>query len=302
MDDADPERLAALLDGRLSGAERDALLARLAADDEDLALFAEAAAVQRELEEADEAAAVPGVLPLRRPAARAARGLDRRWLAAAAVVAGLALLPMAWRATQGGAVREPAQAVAMMEDQAAGLPPGWDVRPWSGTRGDGNPADDALSVQLGAFMVDLELAVRARNAEATRLLAQRIGLMLSAANTSGTVAASQFNALAERAGADPAELLPVLEDASELAADALDRDRYALGAWAEAARFAADRRDAAFFRDDLSRRTLDRTEELVEDDEEAQAAIAAIRASLEAESILWPELEGGLDGLMRAVG
>ncbi|HLM69081.1 MAG TPA: hypothetical protein VK358_16195, partial [Longimicrobium sp.] len=177
MDGADPQRLAALLDERLSGAERDELLARLADSDEDLALFAEAAAVQRELEEEDEAASVPGVLPLR-PAARPARGLNRRWLAAAAVVAGLALVPLAWRATQDGAVREPAQAVAMLEDRAGGLPADWDVRPWSGTRGGGdNPADDALSVQVGAYVVDLDLAVRARDAGATRMLSQRIGLM-----------------------------------------------------------------------------------------------------------------------------
>jgi hypothetical protein len=303
MDGADPERLAALLDERLSGAERDELLARLADSDEDLALFAEAAAVQRELEEEDEAASVPGVLPLR-PPARPARRLDRRWLAAAAVVAGLALVPMAWRATQGGAVREPAQAVAMLGDQAIGLPRGWIDRPaWSGTRGGGeNPADDALSVRVGAYMVNLEVAIRAGDVENTRLLSARVASMLREANVAGTPAARQFDVLAERAGGDPAELLSLLDEASDAAAGALDGDRYALGAWAEAARIAAARRDAAFFRDARTGRTLDRAQELVGDDEEARAAIAAIRASLEAESILWPELEAELDRLMSAVG
>lgn len=299
----DPERLAALLDERLSGAERDELLARLADSDEDLAVFGEAAAIQRELEAEDEASAsaVPDELARRR-AARPARGLDRRWMAAAAVVAGLALLPLAWRASQSGPVREPAQAVAMLEDPAAGLPPGWEVRPWSDTRGGGNAADDALSVQLGAFMVDLEIAVRARDADATQLLSDRIALSLSEASTSGTLAARYFSEITQSAGAPPAELLPALEEASDAAAMAVDADRFALGAWMEAARFAAARRDAAFFREARTRRTLARAEELVEDDEEARTALAAIRASLDAESILWPELETGLNRLMRAVG
>lgn len=316
LDGADPERLAALLDERLSGAERDELLARLAASEDDLALFAEAAAIQRELEaedgrvyagdaedsdDGDPPAPDPQVLPLRRPA-RPARGLDRRWMAAAAAIAGLVLLPLAWRASQGGAVGEPAQAVAMLADRS-GLPAGWDDdRPWSVTRGGSDPvSDESLSIRLGAYMVDLELSVRARDTANTRLLAQRVSGMLSAANTSGTMAAGRFDELAERAGGLPAELLPVLEDASDAAADAVDGDRFAMGAWVEAARIAAARRDAAFFRDDRTRRTLARAEELAEDNEEAQAALATIRTSLEAESILWPELEGGLDRLMHAM-
>lgn len=319
LDGADPERLAALLDGRLSGAERDELLARLADQDEDLALFAEAAAIQRELEaedgvgadtpvhasaaDAEPADAEPGVIPLRRPEA-ARRGVDRRWLAVAAVVAGIALVPLAWRASQGGGVREPAQAVAMLGNSSAGLPVGWnDNRPWSNTRGGADGlSDEARAARVGAWIVNLELAVRTRDAEATRQLVATIAAALTEANASGTYAASQFQALADRAGADPAELLPALHDASDAAADAVDEDRFALGAWAEAARFAAAGRDVAFFRDARTGRTLSEAEELVGDDEQAGPALAAIRAALGAESTQWPELETGTNNLLGALG
>jgi hypothetical protein len=300
----DAERMAALLDDRLRGAERDALLARLADSEEELALFADAAAIQRELEAEDEAAAVPGVLPLRRPA-RPARGVDRRLVLLAAVLAGVTLLPLAWRAGQGGAVREPSQAVAMLENPAAGLPKDWVYTPaWSGTRGgQGDPlTDETLSVRMGAYMVNLELAVRARDAEQTRWVADRVASDLTNAGTSGTVVAGAFRRLSERAGASPAELLPVLEEAQDALDDAVDANRYALGAWAEAARLAAQRQDAAFFREARTRRTLARAEELVGDNPGAQAAIAKLRAALTSAGPDWTALGGATGQLLSAIG
>lgn len=271
--------------------------------DDDFADFALAAAIQRELEEQDAAAATPGVLPFARPE-RPRRGLDRRWMAAAAVVAGLALVPMAWRATQGGGpVRDPAQAVALLENPSAGLPADWVDNPaWSVTRGGSDPlVDQPLSVRTGADMVALEVAVRARDAEDTRRIAQRVSLTLTEASTVGSVAARSLDPLVERAGAPPADLLSALEEASESVADAVDGDWFAVGAWTEAARLAAARRDAAFFREERTRRTLERVEDLVEDNESARAAVAAIRDAIGATPLLWPELEGALGNLMKAV-
>lgn len=297
-----PERLAALLDGRLRGAERDALLARLAGSDEDLAAFADAAVVQRELEAEDEAAGTPGVLPLRRPE-QALRRMDRRWLAIAAVVAAAALAPFAWRASQPGAVTEPAQAVALLQTPLGGLPAGWlDAPAWAVTRGAGGVADDGgTAARLGAYVVDLELAIRARDADATALLARRAAQMLTEASTAGTLAARHFTALADRAGAPAAELLPVLADGSDAAAQAGDADRFALGAWAEAARLAAARRDAEFFRDGRTGRTLDRADEAVADDVNARAAIATLRAESQDEAPDWIALERASADLLRVI-
>lgn len=270
--------------------------------DEDLGELAMAAAIEAELKEQDAVAEVPGVLPLRRPA-RPARVLNPRWAALAAVLAGVALIPFAWRGTQGGAVRVPSHAVAMLENQSAGLPEGWDnSRPWSNTRGGEVTTDTGLAVRTGAYMVDIDLAVRAGDAETTRLLAQRVAINLAEANTAGTMAARPFNELAARAGAPAAELLPLVKEAAGAAADAVDGNLYALGAWAEAARLAANRRDAAFFREGRSRRTLDRAKELVGNNAEAQIAITAIGASLEPNTPRWPELRKAIEDLLAAIG
>ncbi|HST59647.1 MAG TPA: hypothetical protein VLK84_13175 [Longimicrobium sp.] len=322
----DPQLLAVQVE--LGEAADMELLAGLS--DDDFADAALAAAIQRELEEEDaaavipriepataetEAASVPGVLPLRRPAARPARGLDRRWLAAAAVLAGVTLLPLTWRASQGGAVREPSHAVAMMENPAAGLPAGWLDQPgWSGNRGGGGtaiepsaiPAVDLRAeqidaVRLGAQIVDLELAVHARDTANTRLLAARIADGLRNRNTAGTVAASSFDAIAERAGADPSELLPLVREASEAESLAVDPDRYALGAWVEAARLAAARRDAAFFREGRTRRTLESAKALVGDDETAKSALTAIGAASDSSAPDWNALTEATKNLLGAI-
>lgn len=312
MDGADPARLAALLDGRLSGAERDALLARLADDDEDLAIFAEAAAIQRELEAEDDGDAEdaedtdppvpdPRVIPLRRPEARPARGLDRRWMAAAAVLVGFAITPFAWRAAQGGALPEPRQVVAMMETPSRGLPGGWDTRPWPTSRGGGDGlSDDARAVRAGAYMVDLELAIRARDAAATRQLVADAQALMQNGSMGGMVSSS-LAPIAAGAGGDPSELVPQLNEASATAAGLLDGERLALGAWLEAARVAAVHEDAQFFREARSRRTLSRADALVGDNEQARAALAGIRASLDSDPLAWPELGSRLDALMYAV-
>lgn len=309
---SDPERLAALLDGRLNEADRGALLAHLVDDDDDLALFAEAAAIQRELEAEDggtdegdaeapdPAAPEPGVIPFRRPA-RPARVLDRRWLAAAAMVAGVALAPVAWRASQGGSVRAPSHAVALLENPSAGLPPGWNSV-WTPTRGAGEVVtEEGRPVRLGAYGVQLEVAVRARDAERTRGMADRIRALLADAPV-GTYASSRFDAIVERPDAPAAELLPILEEANRAAADVVDPDRYALGAWAEAARLAVARRDAAFFREGRTRRTLKSAEALVGDDEAARTALSAIRAASDSGAPDWASLGKNVDQLLAAIG
>lgn len=306
--------------------------------DEDLADFAMAAQVQAELEAqegvavpvADDAADAPdppsvaagvddaatsdpgagdpplsaeepGVIPLRRPE-RAPRRLDPRWVAVAAVLAGVMLVPFALRTVRGGAVTAPSQAVAMLENPAAGVPKGYeDNHPWDRTRGGGGPGtEERLAVRLGAYMVDLELAVRARDAEQTRLLVGRINARAQDVNTGGLIT-NALQPVLRQAGGEPSAVLPELENASETATILLDPDWLALGAWAEAARFAAVRQDAEYFRNARTRRTLDRAEALVGDHEGARDAVAGIRAAFEADPPNWTALKTAVDALLRAV-
>lgn len=256
------------------------------------------AAVDDEPEADDPSAPEPGVIPFRRPE-RAPRRLDPRWVAIAAVLAGVMLIPFALRSVRGGAVRAPSQAVAMLENPAAGLPADYDARPWNQSRGGGGPtAEDRRAVQLGAYMVDLELAVRARDAEETRRMAARAVYLAQDVMTGGQIA-EPLRRVADQAGGEPAAVLPDVQAANEAAATLLGEDWFALGAWAEAARFAAARQDGDFFRSARTRRTLGRAEALVGGDEGARDAVAGIRAAADPPN--WMAMKTAVDALLKAV-
>src|SRR5215467_6869448 len=94
----DPNELAALIDGRLSAAERDATLARLSASPDDLEIVADAIAIAEELD--DE---VPDVRPIA-PRRRAQMPPVAYWMAAAAAILIVATLPVMVRRESSPAV------------------------------------------------------------------------------------------------------------------------------------------------------------------------------------------------------
>lgn len=287
----DAERLAALLDGRLGPAERDALLARVAGDDDALGALADAAAVSRELE-AENAAS--GVVPLRPRRARPA--WPRPWLAAAAAVAALVLLPLGvWLARPAG-VLGPAAVVAMLESPAAGVAADLDSRPWPARRGG---VEGAGAARLGVFLVDLEVAARSRDS-AVAVFAGRVALMLDEVPGGGTTA-DVYRGIAARAGAPFAELEPLLRDGAEGVAALADPELLAIGAWAEGARIAALREDAAFFRARGSRRMMDIVERGLAGDAAALGALARLRAALDADAPDWSEARSGAEGVLGVV-
>ncbi|HEV7591175.1 MAG TPA: hypothetical protein VGO40_23895, partial [Longimicrobium sp.] len=161
----DPERLGALLDGRLTGRERAELLARVAASDEGMEVFADALAVTDELEGEDrraaEAAADPRVLPFRSPVRRPAWRPGPR-LALAASLAAVAVGVAAWGIGRRGAVSDdPGRYAALLA--RPGLPAGWDAAPWTAARAAGEAlAPRARAVRVGARITDLETAAAAR--------------------------------------------------------------------------------------------------------------------------------------------
>ncbi len=237
------ERLAALLDGRLDAAAHADVLSRLATDDEALAAHAEAAAVTRALEEEDAAA---GVTPLR-SAARAASPFSgaRRWGAVAAVAAAVALAPLAWSRMQPAGLQEPGALAERLAATGTALPTDWDPSPWGSTRS----ATDAMTpraraIRIGARLVELELALRGQDPAAAGTAAQ-VATLLGELRGAGP-AVSRFRQIQERAGAPWPELEPLMEEASD-AADLAGEDDVRLGAWLQAARIAAGRRDAGFF-------------------------------------------------------
>jgi hypothetical protein len=305
----DPERLAALLDGRVDADERARLVARLAASSDDAAVFADALAVTVELQ-AEDAAAARGaagegddgqgaaVIPLR-PARRRWPGVPRRWLALAAAATVVALVPLAWSARKSPPAGVETYAALL---RGGGLPAGWNARPWPATRADADPlTPGARGARIGARLVDLRLAVRARDPAAKRLAAEVAGL-LEALPASGP-ATAVYREVERRAGGPPEALEPLLERGERAASRLAGGEAVALGAWAEAARLAAARRDAAFFRARASRDALRRAAVDAALPAPARAAARRVDAALRAEGATdWPALGGDLDQLLGALG
>jgi hypothetical protein len=293
------ERLAALLDGRLDAHQRDELLAELAASEDDFDAYADAVAITAELEGATPEAApiqvAPEVTPIEAAPSRR-RGLAPRWLALAAVLAGVALAPWLW--TRFAADRGGLAAV-----EADALPANWDASPWGTTRGAGDPLTrEARAVRLGARLVDLELAVRGRDPATVAQLASEIAMLLqgidAAAPTSGI-----YREIARRSG-EPAERLePLLEQGREVVPQMAGEEQVKLGAWVESARIAAATSDRDFF---ASRATRSRLERMARDsslDPAARSAVERIRAATASPGAVdWGSVEQEATTLMRLLG
>lgn len=315
VQESDDERVAAFLDGRMDPGRREEMLAHLAGSDEDRAVAAGTAAILRQLEAAgavplpeqgEEAEEGLAVIPLhaRRPPPPERDAKVRppvlQWLAAAAALAGIALF--SGRALQDRAAGEPVRVASRLEHGAEGLPAGWtEQRPWTSARGDApgrapTPgARRASSARAGAMLVDLSVAVQARDAAATRVLAAQLAARFDPQGGR----AGALREITDGAGGSPERLRPLIGDATERIEDRLDRDALRLGAWTEAAALAAARRDAAFFRDRSTRRMLDRAGRLTQADPSADAALRQVRLHLSAYPPRWEALAPALDALAR---
>jgi hypothetical protein len=296
----DDERLAALLGGRLEGAEREELLAHLLANDEDYQVFADTAAILQEAEE-EEAAQVQQAgeqvdphPPVRDTLPPSVRGGWRRWKAprviVPAVLAGLVVFGIFSWPGRGGSLEDPVRVAASLEE---GLPAGWTGnRPWSGMRGDA----ESGAAQAGALLVDLAVSIQAEDSATTALLARtlRERFDLPAAPDSPIM---QIEA---RAGDPASELQPLLAEVVDRLEDRPGRDYLRLGAWTEAARLAAGTGDAEFFRARTTTATLARAEKMTRENAAAQTAIAAIRSQLETGAEP-SSLSDPLDQLMKAI-
>lgn len=230
--DLDLETIAALLDGRLKGAERDRALAAVADSEEWSALFADAASMVNE-EQAEREVPIVSLH-------------GRRWsrrasvVALAATVAGLALIPaLAGR-------RGSDSPTELLSDARGGLPVGWEQRPWSSVRSSGDVlAPEARAVRVGILVAELRVAA-ADGDTAVRALAEQAAGLIDGAPAGGP-AASLFRAIEDESE---------IERARAEAAQLLGEEGVALGEWLGAARIAAARQDEKFFaasRDILAR-------------------------------------------------
>ncbi|HEX6368493.1 MAG TPA: hypothetical protein VF006_06165 [Longimicrobium sp.] len=288
------ERLSALLEGKVQGEQREELLAHLARNEDDYAVFASTGAVLRALEEEDARAAAAeaqkDVIPLRRPA-RGPR-LPNRVLAMAASIAAVALVSTFALRTRPS----PAGAPVLLADRLAnekGLPADWKKGAvGSSSRGGGN----ADAVSTGASLTDLAVAIVAHDtAEIAAIVAQ-----LRPRTERGASADTPLGHIAENPNAPTDSLNALLEQATDRLARMFDRKPLEFGAWAEAARIAAMARDDAFFRDDATDGMLGRADRIADDNEQARAAVDRVRSILpDGAATQWEELEKSIANMLR---
>jgi len=314
---SDDERLAAFLDGRMDARRREEMLADLNRSDEDRAVLMGTAAILRQLEQPEQEAAAPaageepaeatvpeGVIPLdtrRAPppddeVSRTRAPVFRR-LALAAVLAGLALVTGRALLPRGSA-NDPVRLAARLEDRE--LPERWtDNRSW-GVRGDNprvarTPREKwAQGAEAGALLVDLAVAVDARDSARTHLLATQIaGRFDRQGGRRGAL-----REIIDGAGSSPRRLRPRIADATERIAKRLDGEALRLGAWTEAALLAAVRHDAGFFREGDAGEMLDRAARLPTANARTRAALRQVRSLLASEPLQWGALGPALETLL----
>jgi hypothetical protein len=272
----DDERLAALLEGRVQGGQREDMLAHIAAADDDYEVFAGTAGVLRALEEEDARAGRRVPIHSMRKGGWRAPGMRTTALVTGTLVLLLAL-GLALRARDPSLGRTPQQLALAAVPDGQGLPVGWNPpTPSGGVRGAGRSADrGARAVLAGAMLVDLSVAVRARDTERIPMLAERLNR-----HADRGVGGTALRRIAAQPGAPADSLNALLDQAADRLADRWERKPLQVGAWLEAARLAARRQDSTFFQDGASDGMLRRAKRLARGDQAALAAVKGVDAAL----------------------
>lgn len=287
----DNERLAALVDGRLSPDERAQVLAQLAESDRDtLAAFADAAAMVAPEEAPAGAVTSFGIAR----GAQGRRGL--RYAAGLALAAGIVavvVVPLAVRRGRRLDYRTDFGAILTAE-RLPPLPPA--IGP---TRGAGavlgagaldSVQSMAIAARVGALLTDLRLGPRAgfRRQDVAAELAERLR------NAGQLGAGSLFDAIARAPDGSAAASDSAVAAAVRAVAPFGAPGMLTLGAWLEAARFAAATSDTAFFNRTLHGAALLDTRLARRD-----SAVSPQRLRALVESRSWQELSSRLDALQR---
>lgn len=293
----DAERLAALMDGALSESERNLVLQSLASSPDSLEILAESAAVARDIEQPNSEKLSVG---------RRRSGWRRRdavWLAAAAGLAGVAVLSWGVVYRQGRGVRDPSAFAKDLARQGAAIPKEWHSLGASGAslRG-GEVVSDSQqrAARVGADISDLTVALAAHDERAASI-ANRIATLLE---SSPDAAAEPTAALFRQLGAEKElndSTVAALTLAARSAAELTDAKVVNAGAWIEAARLAAHRRDSRFFRTKGSRDMLERLTRAGWLDDAAHTAARAVASEVRSPTPDWTSLGDHLTTLFASI-
>jgi hypothetical protein len=301
---ADLELLAALMDGRLSGAEGARAVKLLAeSDDEVLEAFANAVRDQS----VEDAKIVPIHLSRRR----------RQWkvIVPVAVAAALAIM-MVPRLTgrHGNQPSAALYAIDITRDPrlADGLGAGWEEHGWPVTRGvpeaagtPGANVDPKYAFRLGVQTVDLQVSLQRRDTALARAVANEMTTTLGNFQLADKLSTG-YGELSRRLSTD--SINQSTEHASSLENDLRDylgsQPLFAFGQWTNAAALAARTRNTAFFESDRGIRYIQSAipaDVLTDDDTRAlQSIVSLVNQGLDDRAL--GEVEAELKGIIRNRG
>jgi hypothetical protein len=244
------ERLAALIDDRVTEEERAMMLERLANSADDLEIAADATAAVSYLQSQSSSQSLPESTSAN---SRVIAGSRKRWRTAGIVGLSLAaaaatLITVRLPRDDGRNVRATSgEMIGALSDKPAPLT-NWNYYPWARTRGAAHAGDTTILIRVGVRAADLAYAVAAQDTMASQL-ANDIAMLLqdipggSAISALYTEAARGMDAQLFAQPASGLEELP-------------QQDVIAVGSALEAARIAAERKDRAWFERDPGRRAV----------------------------------------------
>jgi hypothetical protein len=244
------------------------------------------------------------VIPLRPRRAGSWRSPAVRALAAAAVLAAVAVVPVLRSRANGSGWRDPATLAALATKAGNPLPLSSE-HPWPVMRGEDVSATlTGTSARVGALHVDLVITASS-SAVADTIVSQfadQLANTLDGANLPGSNSViGEYQEIADSTHWSDATRLERLAAARRDVMDFVETDYFAAGAWTEAARVAALRENAAFFSTPETRKAVEKMSGLKGLRDEGKAAVARLRERIgnQREVQDWPALQNDLDTLLR---
>ena len=257
-DEFDPDLVAAFIDGRLSGAERERVVRLLADSEEAFEIYADAVRARRDLH-ADAIVPFPAArpVPIRRP----------RWLTAGAPLAAAAALLIAVlprvlsnpAATFEMRAESIAQPLTDRPQLAMALRSALDEPRWSATRGGVSTfVDSTAALRLGARATDLQVALAVGDRERASRVAAEMVELLDSVNLSDA-ARAEYGDLRQRitSGDSIGSINTAAATADERLRDFLNSRWYGIGKWLAAGELAARTHSADFFKSSETARFLE---------------------------------------------
>lgn len=290
----DLEKIAALLDGRLSPAERDALLREAAESRDTIEVIA---AAREALSDAGDLSAWA---PSKSVAAQGSAPLFRRsafWALAAAIVIAV-IIPLM---RQRGVDRANDPGIFAMTLATQQLPTDWSSPQWAVSRsGIAELMPGARAVRIGARLSDFELAA-ASGDSATALLAAEVAML--ATELPGSVAViAAYRDSPDRMLGRTSDAVQARSGWAAALATLAGSELVTTGAWLESARIAASRADTAFFRSNAWKGGLAAAGAALQEDAESLRQLESLHSAVAASQPDFQAVRAAAEGLLRRLG